>query len=301
VNGRAQVTYLNKNWNTSVMAVTPEYEELRSYRPSEGRFFTEEENRKRERVALIGNTVYNELFAGKRAIGETIKINKVSFEVIGLLPEKGATGWRDQDDMVLVPLQTGMRRLFGRNTVDAIDIQVEEGADLSDLQDKILEFTLDRHHIPPSQREDAFQVRNMADIQQAISQSSETMTLLLTVIAAVSLLVGGIGIMNIMLVSVTERTKEIGLRKAIGATRRDILIQFLVESVVVGVVGGVAGILTGISLAIGLNAVAGWATSISPISIVVSFCFSLFIGLVFGVYPAKSASELHPIEALRSE
>ena len=301
VQGRGQVSFRNKNWNTQVMGVTPEYKDLRSYHPAEGRFFTEEENRKRSRVAVIGATIHRELFNGKPAIGETIKINKNNFLIIGLLPEKGATGWRDQDDVVMVPIQTGMKRLLGKTTVDSIDLQIVKTADMAQLQDDILDFVNTRHHIPETQKEDAFMIHNMADIQQAIAGSSNTMTMLLTVIAAISLLVGGIGIMNIMLVSVTERTKEIGLRKAIGATRKDILLQFLVESVVVGIVGGAAGIMTGVLLALILNNLAGWATSIAPGSIFVSFFFSLLIGLIFGVYPARSASKLNPIDALRSE
>lgn len=301
ISGRGQVSYKNKNWNTQVTGATTVYEEMRSYKPEEGRFFTEEENNKRARVAIIGATVQRELFGTKKALGESIRLNKNTFVIIGVLPEKGASGFRDQDDIILVPLQTAMKRLLGRNTIDSIDIQAKETADMKILEEEILDFILARHKVPESQKEDAFQIRNMADIQQAISQSSQTMTMLLTVIAAISLLVGGIGIMNIMLVSVTERTKEIGLRKAIGATGKDIMNQFLVESVVVGVVGGVIGILSGIVLAVGLNAISGWATSVSFTSIAVSFVFSLLIGLIFGVYPARSASKLHPIEALRSE
>lgn len=301
VDGRGQATFKNKNWNTQIMGVIPEYQHLRSYQPSEGRFFTEEENSKRSRVAVIGATIHRELFGGKSAIGETIKINKNNFLVIGILPEKGSTGWRDQDDVIMVPLQTAMKRLLGKTTVDSIDIQAAENADTTVLEKEIQSFINKRHKIPEIYHETAFRIFNMADMKAAISSSNQTMTLLLTVIAAISLLVGGIGIMNIMLVSVTERTKEIGLRKAIGATRRDILWQFLIESIVVGIVGGAAGVMSGIVLAILLNTVVGWATSISPMSIVISFLFSLMIGLVFGVYPARSASKLHPIEALRSD
>lgn len=301
INGRSQINFKNNNWNTLLMGVTDEYQDLRASKPSEGRFFTDEENKQRARVAIIGATVQRELFNGKNPIGETIRINKNNFLIIGLLPEKGSGGFRDQDDVVIVPLQTAMRRVFGRTVVDSIDIQIDKMADMKAAEEEILNFVIKRHHVPPSQEEDAFMIYNMADIQQAISSSGKTMTLLLTVIAAISLLVGGIGIMNIMLVSVTERTREIGLRKAIGATSRDILTQFLVESAVVGIVGGLAGILTGVVLALILTFAAGWDTSISPLSIIVSFFFSFLIGVIFGVYPARSASKLHPIDALRSD
>ena len=299
--GRGQIVYKNKNWNSSILGVGQEYYDLRSMKVMEGRKFTDEENRKRARVAVIGATVYRELFGGKNALGEFIKINKTSFQVIGLLEEKGSSGFRDQDDVILVPIETAKRRLFGRVTIDSIDVQVGQNTDTTDLETEIRSFLNARHKIPVASQEEAFRVWNMADMKKAIESSSQTMTMLLTVIAAISLIVGGIGIMNIMLVSVKERTKEIGLRKAVGATGKDILNQFLVESVVVGIVGGVMGILTGVFLAIVLNAFSGWSTSISIVSVVISFVFSLLIGLVFGVYPARTASKLHPIEALRYE
>ena len=301
VNGRGQVAYKNKNWNTTLMGVNAAYETMKSYKPEIGRFFSDDENAKRARVVVIGATVYKELFAGKNAIGETIKVNKNNFTVIGILPEKGSSGFRDQDDQVFIPLQTAMRRVLGKTTVDSIDVQLRPEADGRLMETEIIDYLNVKKKVPPSMKEDAFMIFNMAEMQAAISQSNQTMTLLLTVIAAVSLLVGGIGIMNIMLVSVTERTKEIGLRKAIGATRKDILLQFLMESVVVGVVGGLAGIVCGVSITLILNYFSGWATSISMISILIAFGFSLVIGLVFGVYPARSASKLHPIEALRAD
>lgn len=299
--GRAQVSFKNKNWNTSIMGVDKNYYDLRSWNVVEGRNFTDDENIKRSRVALIGATVYKELFGGKNAIGENIKINKTNFLVVGLLNEKGSSGFRDQDDVILVPIETAKRRLFGRTTVDTIDVQIPNDIDSNALVEQIKSFLNTRHKIPPSSQEDAFMVWNMADMKNAIMSSNQTMTLLLTVIAAISLVVGGIGIMNIMLVSVKERTREIGLRKAIGARPKDILSQFLVESVVVGILGGVFGIVFGIGLALVLNYFSGWSTSISILSIVISFGFSLLIGLIFGVYPAKIASDFNPIEALRHD
>lgn len=301
VSGRGQVTYLNKNWNTEVVGTTVEYSLMRDYRADEGRFFTEEDNLKRLRVALIGQTVRRELFGGRDPIGQYIKINKINFQVIGVLSEKGSGGFNDRDDIILMPLFTAMHRLLGKDYVDTINIQVADPERTTEAEERILDHIYDRKRVPLSQRDDAFKIMNMADIQQAVTQSNNTMSMLLAVIAAISLLVGGIGIMNIMLVSVTERTKEIGLRKAIGARRRDILLQFLTESIVVSAVGGLCGIVLGTVITTLLTLLTGWSTSISVSSVFLSFIFSALIGVIFGSYPAQKASKLNPIEALRYE
>ena len=301
VSGRAQVTYLNKNWSTQIQGSSPSYAHMHAAVPVVGRFFTDEENQKRSRVAVIGMTVARELFGSTSPIGESIKVNKVNFQIIGLLPEKGSSGWRDQDDIVMIPVLTAMHRLLGKEYVDSVDLEIRDSQSIEPAQDAILELMNSRKKIPQAMRDDAFQIWNMADLQAALTESSRTMSLLLASIAAISLLVGGIGIMNIMLVSVTERTKEIGLRKAIGAKRQDILLQFLAESIVVSVIGGLAGIALGWLITFGLTSATGWTTSISMDSVLLSFFFSAFIGVVFGSYPAKKASMLHPIDALRFE
>ncbi len=301
ITGRGQVTYLDKNWSTQVQGTGTSYARMHAAQPEIGRFFTDEEDHRRARVAVVGATIVRELFGEKSPIGEMIKINKVAFEIIGVLPEKGANGWRDQDDVIVIPLLTAMHRLLGKEYVDSIDIEVRSAEAVPAAQDSILDLMNSRKRVAPSRQDDAFQIRNMADVQEALSASSRTMSMLLAAIAAISLVVGGIGIMNIMLVSVTERTKEIGLRKAIGARRRDILLQFLAEAVVVSLVGGVIGIVLGWTSSLVLSSLAGWATSVSIASVVLSFMFSVIIGIVFGIYPAKKASLLSPIDALRYE
>ncbi len=301
VSGRGQVTYMDKNWSTQLQGVDTSYARMHASEPDVGRFFTPEENLQRKRVAVIGTTVADQLFGTRDPMGEMIKINKVNFQVIGLLPHKGATSFRDQDDVIIIPLLTAMHRLLGKDYVDSIDTEVVEGGDTNAAQKDLMKLMLDRHRVPISQRQDAFQIRNMADIQAAMAESSRTMSLLLACIAAISLLVGGIGIMNIMLVSVTERTREIGLRKAIGARRWDILLQFLAEAIVVSVVGGFAGIALGWMITKLLSLLAGWATAMSLWSVLLASFFSITIGIVFGIYPAKKASRLNPIDALRYE
>lgn len=301
VNGRGQVTARAKNWNTQVQGVSQGWAQMHSSEPVLGRFFTEGENISRQRVAIVGATVVRELFGSEIPIGEMIKINRVNFQIIGVLPEKGATGWRDQDDVIVIPVSTAMHRLMGKDYLDMMEIEIDRPENMESAQESISRILMAQHKIPLSQQDDAFQIRNMADIQEALQKSSQTMAMLLSTIAAISLLVGGIGIMNIMLVSVTERTREIGLRKALGARALDILSQFLSESVVVSVVGGFFGILLGWLITVTLSAITGWATTISVNSVVLSFLFSAVIGVLFGVYPARKASHLNPIDALRSE
>jgi macrolide transport system ATP-binding/permease protein len=301
VSGRVQATFGNKNWSTLLTGGSESYARMHAMLPDVGRSFTEEENQQRARVAVIGRTLVRELFEGRNPIGEMIKINRVNFQVIGLLPEKGATGFQDQDDRILIPVETAMHRVLGKEYVDFIEIEVVSAEAMDEVQQRTQELLYARKRVPPSRQGEAFTIRNMADIQNALSESTRIMTLLLSVIASISLLVGGIGIMNIMLVSVTERTREIGLRKAIGATRGDILWQFLIESVVVSLVGGVAGIALAVLITITLSAVSGWSTTITPSSVTLAFMFSAGVGVLFGIYPARKAARLNPIDALRYE
>ncbi|MFA4889411.1 MAG: ABC transporter permease [Candidatus Omnitrophota bacterium] len=300
VTGRGQIVYANKNWNTSVEGAGIDYAEIRAAVPTVGRFFTEQEVKTRDKVALLGLTVAGELFGDSNPVGETIKINLVNFRVIGLLPEKGASSWHDQDDTVVIPITTAMYRVFGKQYIDSIFAEAKGPESLDAAQEAITKVIIKEHRLGKDE-EDSFQIRNMADIKNAFESTTKTMALLLGSIAAISLLVGGIGIMNIMLVSVTERTREIGLRKALGANNKDILVQFLIEAVLMSFLGGIAGVSLGAGVSLLITVLAGWVVKVSGFSVILSTVFSLLVGVAFGLWPARKASQLDPIEALRYE
>jgi macrolide transport system ATP-binding/permease protein len=300
VSGRGQLVYASKNWNTQVTGTGINYAPMRAAVPTIGRFFTEDELRRRDKVAVLGTTVVQNLFGDADPIGATIKINRINFKVIGILPKKGATAFRDQDDVVVIPVTTAMYRVLGKQYVDTVDAEVRDPSLMDQAQDAIKKVIIKRHELPKD-RQDTFNIRNMADIQATLQSTTQTMTWLLGSIAAISLLVGGIGIMNIMLVSVSERTREIGLRKAIGARKVDIMVQFLIEAVLMTMSGGIAGIIFGIGMSFLLALLASWATKVSIFAIVLATTFSLFVGVGFGLWPARQAAQLNPIEALRYE
>ena len=300
VRGRAQIVFGNRNSNSQVEGTSVEYEHVRAAKPVEGRFFRPEDVRSRGKVALLGATVAQDLFGDSSPVGAEIKINRVNFKVLGVLPEKGSAGPQNQDDLVLVPITTAMYRLLGKDYLDQIYVEVADPARMTAVEEEIREIII-RNHRLTKDNEDSFQIRNLAEMQAAMESTTKTMTWLLGSIAAISLLVGGIGIMNIMLVSVTERTREIGLRKALGARYEDIMYQFLIESMVMTVSGGAMGVLLGIGASRLITAFAGWAVKVSVFSIAMATLFSIAVGLVFGLWPARRAAALDPIEALRYE
>jgi len=300
INGSIQAVYKNENWNTNLQGVGFDYGQMRASIPTIGRWFSEEEITRREKVAILGTTVVEKLFGDKNPVGDTIKINRIYFKVIGIAPDKGFGGHRDFDDTIYIPVTTAMYRILGKDYLGGIYAEVREPAMIEEAQEEISRVIRKRHRLAIND-EDSFNIRNMSEIQEMLTSTTKTMSLLLGCIAAISLLVGGIGIMNIMLVSVTERTREIGLRKAIGACSNDIMSQFLIEAVVMTFSGGLMGILLGWSAAFVMSQMLGWATKVSLFSVIISTAFSIAVGVGFGLWPAKKASELNPIEALRYE
>jgi putative ABC transport system permease protein len=304
--GAHQVIHGNLNWGTSVVGVTPEWLEVREWPVTAGRPITLEDHNAAAKVVVLGHTVASNLFGDANPIGATIRISRIPFTVVGLLDVKGQnTSGQDQDDVVLVPLSTARRKLFGRipgqaRAVWTINVKLRQGEDRAEAESQIRDLLRQRHRLQPDS-EDDFELNNPYDAIQTQEAASQTMVYLLAAIASVSLFVGGIGIMNIMLVSVTERTREIGLRMAVGARRRDILTQFLIEAVTLSVIGGVLGIAVGLGGSHAISYFAEWRTLIAVEIIIIAFGFAVAVGVLFGFYPARKAAHLDPIEALRYE
>ena len=300
VSSRAQVKFRNKNTNTTIVGTSPAYLVTANFTVEKGRFFTEYEIRQRDRVCVLGKTVVDTLFENVEPVGQIVKIKNVGFHVVGVMKEKGASGWRNPDDQVFIPYSTAMKRVFGSDYLSSISVQANNDKLIEAAETELIELIRKEHEIPVNKEPD-FHIRNQAEFMETLEESSQTFTNMILGIAVVSLVVGGIGIMNIMLVSVTERTKEIGLRKAVGAQRIDILAQFLVESTTLAVLGGILGIGVGIIGAEGVPSIWGWRTEVSVMYAIVSFVVSAFVGVFFGAYPAWKAAKLHPIDALRHE
>jgi putative ABC transport system permease protein len=304
ISGVAQVVYGNQNWSTIINGGAPEILEIRGWSLSSGRSFTQQENDGAAKVCILGQTVVDNLFGGIDPIGQIVRIKKIPFIVIGVLSPKGQTTWgQDQDDTIFVPLTSAQKRLFGMafpGMVRNIAVQATGLERLKEVEAEINDLLRQRHHIQPNQEND-FSVRNLTELMSRAEQSANVMSLLLGAIASISLIVGGIGIMNIMLVSVTERTREIGIRIAVGAKGRDILFQFLIESLLLSLMGGMLGIGIGVVGTLILTHFTQWPTLFSIKAILLAFLFSGSVGVFFGFYPARKASLLNPIDALRYE
>ncbi|MGA2990204.1 MAG: ABC transporter permease [Candidatus Korobacteraceae bacterium] len=306
VRGGAQVVYGNNNWATNIYGVTPDYLTIRDLSVADGAEFTQQDIDSASKVAVLGRTPVSNLFDDADPIGQTIRIKNVPFTVVGVLTAKGQSSQgQDQDDVILLPISSAKRKVIGTkqanaDAVDTIMMQAKSGAQIPAAQEEAQALLRQRHHLQPSEDDD-FTVRNLEELFAAQEASSSIMAIMLAAVASVSLVVGGIGIMNIMLISVRERTREIGLRLALGAKTHDILTQFLTEAVALSIAGGVVGVVFGISASAIISRLAGWTTSVGPGAVLLAVFFSALVGVSFGYYPARRAAFLDPIEALRSE
>jgi ABC-type antimicrobial peptide transport system permease subunit len=301
VQSNAQVEFRNKNTNTTILGTTPGYLSIRNYSVKTGRFFRLRDVKSMRKVAVIGPTTAKDLFGKMSPVGKSISIRGIQFEILGVLATKGTAGsFGDPDDQIMIPVTTAMRRLFGQQYVRTISVQARTMDQMDKATSEITKVLRKRHKIAEGSDDD-FNVRNQAEIMEMANEASKVFTLLLAGIASVSLLVGGIGVMNIMLVSVTERTREIGIRKALGARRRDIQLQFLVEALVLSMTGGIVGILIGMLASLGISKISTLNATVSLGSVLLSFGFAALVGVFFGYYPARAASLLDPIESLRYE
>jgi putative ABC transport system permease protein len=295
--GNKTVQYGGTSLSTNIIGCTASYPNIRNYIVDKGRFFTQTEEEGKKRVAVIGSYIAEELFAGIDPLNKELKIGQTRLKIVGVLKEKGQGGFGNNDDLILVPLLTAQRRLFGSDRLNMVSVKIRDAQNMDRAYEQLYHAML----VKFKNKEDKFAVRNQAEILSTVQESSQTFTLLLAGIAAVSLLVGGIGIMNIMLVSVTERIREIGIRKAIGAQKEEILLLFLIEAIMLSVTGGLIGILLGCAAAKLAGNISGWSTALTLQPVLVAFVFSFAIGLFFGVFPAYKAAGLDPIEALRHE
>lgn len=300
-NGSYVVIYQNKNWTTSVAGVNSNFQDVNNWTMTSGRFFSDKNVQNRERVAVVGQTVVKNLFTDEDPVGKEIRVKNIPFRVIGVLKSKGnGTMGNDQDDTVLIPYTTSMERIEGIDYLRRVYVVAKDDGGIDRLQADIENLLRVRHNIKDTNLDD-FNIQNMKSIMETVAQTTGTFTLFLGAVAAISLVVGGIGIMNIMLVSVTERTREIGVRKALGATYSVIVTQFLIEAVVISLMGGFIGIAFGIGASKVIGMVSGMSTIVSVPTIIMSFAFSMAIGLIFGIYPARKAAKLNPIDALHYE
>ena len=301
VNARSQMVFGNQNWNTQVQGVNEQFPQIRKWLVQTGEFFTDADVRTASRVLVIGQTVADNLFQGTDPIGQTVRVRELPFRVIGVMARRGQDGQgRDQDDIAIAPYSTVQKKLLAITWIQFAHVSAVSPAATYTAQDQITELLRQRHKLAPNQENDFF-VRNLTDVAEAADETNRIMTILLSSIASVSLLVGGIGIMNIMLVSVTERTREIGIRMAIGARSSAVRTQFLIEAIVLSLTGGMIGIGLGLLISIVIPTMLGWPTLVSVTAIIGSVLFSVAVGIFFGYYPARKAAGLDPIEALRYE